>query len=459
MVLMGNGGQVVPASSDFWFLPLGGTGEIGMNMNLYGHAGQWLMVDCGVSFDEPLNPDVAGAVKHEVVAPDPKFITDNLDLLAGLIITHAHEDHIGAVEDLWLRLKCPIYTTPYTAAVLRRKLSYTNFADKVRIIEVNDGETVTIGAFQATWIRLTHSLPDPYGILLETPAARVVHTGDWKIDRDPVIGAPIDASALQQLANIPIDAVVGDSTNALKPGWSVSEAECFEGLLAETKGCEGRVVVGCFSSNIARLVTLAKVAERAGRRMAVFGRSLERHVATARAFGLWPDDLELITHQHVGYLPPHEVMVVATGCQGEPRAALSRLADDSHPMLAMDRGDTVILSAMVIPGNEVPIDTMKQKFSARDIHVVQKDDTALPIHASGHPNQEELKQLYRWLTPALVIPTHGESQHLKRHAEIAREIGIKRTLTGVNGDLFRIAPIPSIRRKAVSTGRIPIARS
>ena len=275
---------MVPTSSDFWFLPLGGTGEIGMNMNLYGHAGQWLMVDCGLSFDEPLTPGVEGAVNHEVVAPDPKFITDNLDLLAGLIITHAHEDHIGAVEDLWPRLKCPIYTTPYTAAVLRRKLGYTHFADKVRIIEARDGEQLTIGEFAVTWIRLTHSLPDPYGLLIETPVARVVHTGDWKIDRDPVIGAPIDARALQRLAEQPIDALVGDSTNALKPGWSVSEAECFDGLLAAIQKAAGRVVVGCFNSNIARLVTLARVARRTRRRL-VFGRSLERHVATAGPLG------------------------------------------------------------------------------------------------------------------------------------------------------------------------------
>ena len=449
---------MVPTSSDFWFLPLGGTGEIGMNMNLYGHAGQWLMVDCGLSFDEPLTPGVEGAVNHEVVAPDPKFITDNLDLLAGLIITHAHEDHIGAVEDLWPRLKCPIYTTPYTAAVLRRKLGYTHFADKVRIIEARDGEQLTIGEFAVTWIRLTHSLPDPYGLLIETPVARVVHTGDWKIDRDPVIGAPIDARALQRLAEQPIDALVGDSTNALKPGWSVSEAECFDGLLAATQKAAGRVVVGCFSSNIARLVTLARVAQRTRRRLAVFGRSLERHVATARAFGLWPEELELITHRDVGYLPPEEVMVVATGCQGEPRAALSRLANDSHPQLALDKGDTVILSAMVIPGNEAYVQALVQKFHGRGIAVIQKDDTELPIHASGHPNQEELKQMYRWLQPAMVIPTHGEAAHLKKHAEVAREVGVRRTLTGRNGDLFRIAPIPSVRRAAVYTGRIPIAR-
>ena len=449
---------MVPTCKDFWFLPLGGTGEIGMNMNLYGHAGQWLMVDCGVSFDEPLNVNETAATRHDVVAPDPKFISDNLDLLVGLIITHAHEDHIGAVEDLWPRLKCPIYTTPYTAAVLRRKLSYTNFADKVPIIEVNDGDTRTIGEFAVSWIRLTHSLPDPYGLLIQTSVARVVHTGDWKIDRDPVVGSPIDAAKLQRLASDPIDALIGDSTNALKPGWSVSEAECFDGLLAATKKSPGRVVVGCFSSNIARLVTLAKVAQKSGRRLAVFGRSLERHVATARAFGLWPEELELITHQHVGYLPPQEVLVVATGCQGETRAALSKLANDAHPLLAMDRGDTVILSAMVIPGNEAAVQSMITKFMGRGIGVVQKEHTELPIHASGHPNQEELKQMYKWLRPGMVIPTHGEAAHMKKHAEIARAVGVSRTLTGQNGDLFRIAPIPSIRRNAVKPGRIAIVR-
>ena len=415
-----------PSEVDMWFLPLGGTGEIGMNMNLYGHAGRWLMIDCGVSFDEPLNPAKPNSLKHEVVCADPRFITDNKDELEAIIITHAHEDHIGAIEDLWLRWQKPIYTTPYTAAVLRKKLAYTAFAELVSIIE--------------------------------TPAARVLHTGDWKIDAQPITSAGFDSGVFQRLGLTGIDAVVGDSTNAMKPGWSTSEADCHDGLLAEVKEAQGRVVVGCFSSNIARLITLARVAEASGRYLAVLGRSLERNVGLARQFGLWPEHIELIDHTHVGYLPAREVLVVATGCQGESRAALNRLADDSHPHLVLDKGDKVIMSAIIIPGNELDIQRLTNKFKARRIEVVHAEQSDRILHASGHPNQEELKQLYQWVKPRMVIPTHGGPDHMKAHAEVAKKAGVRMTLTGMNGDLFRIGLQPSVRRNAVKAGRIALAR-
>ncbi len=415
-----------PSEVDMWFLPLGGTGEIGMNMNLYGHAGRWLMIDCGVSFDEPLNPAKPNSLKHEVVCADPRFITDNKDELEAIIITHAHEDHIGAIEDLWLRWQKPIYTTPYTAAVLRKKLAYTAFAELVSIIE--------------------------------TPAARVLHTGDWKIDAQPITSAGFDSGVFQRLGLTGIDAVVGDSTNAMKPGWSTSEADCHDGLLAEVKEAQGRVVVGCFSSNIARLITLARVAEASGRYLAVLGRSLERNVGLARQFGLWPEHIELIDHTHVGYLPAREVLVVATGCQGESRAALNRLADDSHPHLVLDKGDKVIMSAIIIPGNELDIQRLTNKFKARRIEVVHAEQSDRILHASGHPNQEELKQLYQWVKPRMVIPTHGGPDHMKAHAEVAKKAGVRMTLTGMNGDLFKIGLQPSVRRNAVKAGRIALAR-
>ncbi|MBL74957.1 ribonuclease J [Idiomarina baltica] len=397
-----------------------------MNMNLYGHAGRWLMIDCGVSFDEPLNPAKPNSLKHEVVCADPRFITDNKDELEAIIITHAHEDHIGAIEDLWLRWQKPIYTTPYTAAVLRKKLAYTAFAELVSIIE--------------------------------TPAARVLHTGDWKIDAQPITSAGFDSGVFQRLGLTGIDAVVGDSTNAMKPGWSTSEADCHDGLLAEVKEAQGRVVVGCFSSNIARLITLARVAEASGRYLAVLGRSLERNVGLARQFGLWPEHIELIDHTHVGYLPAREVLVVATGCQGESRAALNRLADDSHPHLVLDKGDKVIMSAIIIPGNELDIQRLTNKFKARRIEVVHAEQSDRILHASGHPNQEELKQLYQWVKPRMVIPTHGGPDHMKAHAEVAKKAGVRMTLTGMNGDLFKIGLQPSVRRNAVKAGRIALAR-
>ena len=270
--------------------------------------------------------------------------------------------------------------------------------------------------------------------------------------------AGFDSGVFQRLGLTGIDAVVGDSTNAMKPGWSTSEADCHDGLLAEVKEAQGRVVVGCFSSNIARLITLARVAEASGRYLAVLGRSLERNVGLARQFGLWPEHIELIDHTHVGYLPAREVLVVATGCQGESRAALNRLADDSHPHLVLDKGDKVIMSAIIIPGNELDIQRLTNKFKARRIEVVHAEQSDRILHASGHPNQEELKQLYQWVKPRMVIPTHGEPDHMKAHAEVAKKAGVRMTLTGMNGDLFKIGLQPSVRRNAVKAGRIALAR-
>ena len=447
--------SLFPSPADLWFLPLGGTGEIGMNMNLYGHADQWLMVDCGVTFHEPLKPEFA-AVEHDVVCADPQFITRQREQLAGLIITHAHEDHIGAVEDLWPRLRCPIYTTRFTAAVLRRKLSYTDFADRVEIIEVETGQTHTIGPFKVTWLELTHSIPEPHALLIETAAASVLHTGDWKIDPHPVLGRPFNPKPLQQLADLSIDALVGDSTNALKAGHSVSEQAVYEGLYEAVKAAPKRVVVGCFSSNIARLITLAKVAEATGRHLALFGRSLQNMVNAARSVGLWPEAIQLTRPEHIGYLPANEVLVVATGSQGEPRAALHRLAEDSHPLLALDPDDFIVFSSMIIPGNEDEIAALVQRFHQRGIKTLQAHQSATPIHASGHPCKDELKALYNWVKPRIAIPTHGEPEHLEAHAKLARQQGVPFALVGRNGDLFRIAPQPSIKRQQVYTGRIAL---
>lgn len=429
-----------------------------MNMNLYGHAEQWLMVDCGVTFREHLKPDHAdlGEPEHDVVCADPTFITRQAEQLAGLIITHAHEDHIGAVEDLWPRLRCPIYTTPFTAAVLRRKLSYTDFAHQVEIVEVNTHDVVNIGPFKVTWLQFTHSIPEPHGLIIETAAGKVLHTGDWKIDPHPVVGPSFNSAPLKALAALQIDAVIGDSTNALKAGHSVSEKAVYQGLLEQVKIATGRVVVGCFSSNIARLITLARVAQETGRHLALFGRSLQNMVNAARASGLWPEEITLTRPEHVGYLPATEVLVVATGSQGEPRAALSRLAEDRHPQLALDAGDTVIFSSMIIPGNEDSIAALVQRLQARKMKTVQTHQVELPIHASGHPCKDELVALYQWVQPKMAIPTHGEAEHLEAHGRLAKATGVRFILVGRNGDLFRIAPQPSVQRQQTYTGRIAL---
>ncbi|GGF54752.1 MBL fold hydrolase [Alteromonas lipolytica] len=442
-------------------MPLGGTGEIGMNMNLYGHAGQWLMVDCGVTFDEPLvapylNAGPAG--KHHVVAPDPAFITQQREQLAGLVITHGHEDHVGAVAAIWPRLNCPVYTTPFTAEILHRKLAQAGLAGKVPVRVITPDSQVQIGPFLVHWLAITHSIPEPQALLIETAVGTVLHTADWKIDAQPISGKPFDAGLYRQLGNTGLLAVVGDSTNALKPGFSISERICGEGLNTMIKQCTGRVVVSCFGSNIARLISLARIAQKTGRYMALLGRSLENMLGVARKTGYWPDDLEIVDKSHIGYLPPSEVLVVATGSQGEPRAAVNRLAIDASPFFELEAGDTVIFSSIVIPGNEKAVERLIEKLQKKQVQVIQSEDSDVPIHASGHPCQEELKLMYQWTKPYIAIPVHGEPEHLQAHADIAKSLGVQRTYVGRNGDLYLLAPQPGIRRNRVKAGRIALTQ-
>lgn len=460
-----------PSADDLWFVPLGGTGEIGMNLNLYGHNDSWLMVDCGVSFDEPLTPKrtndnvtsshqstTSSQVTHRVVAPDPSFIANQKDSLAGIVITHAHEDHVGAIPYLWQRFQKPIYTTAFTAEVLRRKLARSKLANKIPIVEVSANETVNIGPFSVTWLAITHSLPEPFALKINTTAGTVLHTADWKIDANPITGEPFDATLYKQLGKERILALVGDSTNAPKPGFSVSERSCYDGLLSTISAKKGRVIVGCFASNVARLISLARVAQKTNRYLGLYGRSLLNMYAIAKLQGIWPDDLSIAEPQHLGYLPANEVLGVATGSQGEKNAALARLAKDNHPHLQLEKGDTVIFSSIVIPGNEETVGRLTALLETKGVEVIHSENSTLPIHASGHPCAEEIKLMYHWVKPEIAIPVHGEHEHLQAHANIARECGIQKHYVGRNGDLYRLAPQPSIRRQVIKTGRIPLAQ-
>ncbi len=434
-----------------------------MNFNVYGHDQQWLIVDCGVSFDEPLmapyltKPE-PGTSKHHVVAPDPTFMTERRDQIAAMVITHAHEDHIGAVAALWPRLRCQVITTPFTAAVLNRKLAQAGLVGKVPIDIVQPGSQKTVGPFTLQWLTITHSIPEPQALLIHTAIGSVLHTADWKIDGQPVSGKPFDAAPFRALSNLPLLAAVGDSTNATKAGFSISERICAEGLFATIKSCEGRVVVGCFGSNIARLISLGRIANKTGRYLACVGRSLENMVGIAKETGYWPDDIDVIEPAHVGYLPPEEVLVVATGSQGERRAALNRLATDSLPFFELEAGDTVIFSSIVIPGNEKPVERLVEKLYNKQVRVIQSEHTDLPIHASGHPCVEELKLMYQWTKPEIVIPVHGEPEHLHAHAEVAKSVGVRKTFVGRNGDVYLLAPQPGIRRNRIKVGRIPLVQ-
>jgi ribonuclease J len=449
---------MIPEQSDLWFLPLGGTGEIGMNLNLYGHDGAWLMVDCGVTFPKPGRIAADGTVHHRGEPPvqmaDPAFIADRRERLAGLVITHAHEDHVGAVPYLWPLLQCPIYTSRFTAEILRRKLAEFDLLHRVPIIEVETGQSKQIGPFSVQWLALTHSIPDPNALMIRTAAGNIFHSGDWKLDEQPLVGHGYSPKTFTDLANEGVNAMVCDSTNATVSGHSVSEAALHQGLLRATRSAEGRVVVTCFGSNIARLHTLASIARETGRYMGLLGRSLINMSGAARAAGLWDSADQLINPAHLGYLPRDEVLAVATGSQGEPRTALRRLASGTHPDFELEAGDTVIFSARAIPGNEESIEALVTRLKELGVRVITAEDADLPIHASGHPAQEELELMYKWVKPAIAIPVHGEAEHMETHADIAKETGVSRAMVGRNGDLFMIRPVPGIRRQVVETGRL-----
>lgn len=453
---------MTPDHNDLWFLPLGGTGEIGMNMNLYGHDGQWLMVDCGVTFPRPGRVVADGTVHRRGEPPvqmaDPAFIADRREQLAGLIITHAHEDHVGAVPYLWPLLKCPVYTSRFTAEILRRKLAEFGLLGQVPIHVVDVHERRTIGPFEVEWLALTHSIPDPNALMIRTTAGNIFHSGDWKLDDAPLVGHGYTPDTFRALAEEGVAAMVCDSTNATVPGHSTSEAVLEKGLLAATEGAPGRVIVACFGSNIARLHTLASVARATGRYMGLLGRSLINMSQAARAADLWNADDHLINPSHLGYLPRHEVLAVATGSQGEPRTALRRLAAGTHPDVELEAGDRVIFSARAIPGNEDAIEALIANLSAQGVEVITAEAADLPIHASGHPAQDELRAMYQWVRPQVAIPVHGEAEHMDTHARLARDCGVPRALLGRNGDLFMVRPVPGMRRQVAPVGRIGYER-
>lgn len=437
-----------PTNNEFWFLPLGGCGEIGMNMNLYGHDDQWLMVDCGVSFERNAGHNA------QVIAADPSFIANQKDHLSGLVITHAHEDHIGAVAYLWPRLKCPIYTTAYTAEILRQKLSEHGLVEQVEVVVVGNKSKLDIGPFNIEWVALTHSIIEPYGLIISCPLGKVFHTADWKLDQSPMLGMNFDKHRYQQMAEDKIKAIVCDSTNALTPGHSFSEAEVYQGLLKTIKQQSHRVVVTCFGSNVARLKSLHDIALLSGRYMSLLGRSLQQRVQAAKNSHYWPEEAKLVAPHHSGYLPRNEVLAIATGSQGEERTALHRLAHGNHPDLELEEGDTVIFSSKTIPGNEQAIARLVEVLEKRKIRVIQAENSTEIIHASGHPCQDELKQMYEWVKAEIAIPVHGEQAHMKANKDIAKLSGIQRQLCGANGDLFMLVPNIGIRKNFAKVGRI-----
>lgn len=421
-----------------------------MNFNLYGHNGRWLLVDCGITFE---HPEVGAMARPSIEMADPSFIIAQRDKIDGLVITHAHEDHLGAVPYVWSHLGVPVYTTPFTAAVLQDKVRARKARSPEPLIVVSPGEQRQIGVFSVRWMPITHSTPETCALLIDVPGCRIFHTADWKLDTAPVVGDPWRSGPFDALGDGSVDAMICDSTNALKPGASPTERAVTEGLLAAVSGRTGRVVVACFASNIARLQSVLRVGAATGRRTGLLGRSLETMARIARQQGLLDPAFLPIEAAHLGYLPEAEVLALATGSQGEVGAALHRLAMNTHRHLTLSEGDTVIFSATTIPGNERAVARLVSGFQDRGIHVLHADSHELCLHASGHPCRDELLDLYRRVRPRVAIPVHGEREHMQANAKIAREAGVPIALTGENGDLFWLSPSPAVRRRAVTPGR------
>ena len=419
------------ASSDLAFLPLGGTGEIGMNLNLYRCGGQWLAVDCGIGFGGAAHPEV------EVMMPDPAFLAERRDRLVGLVITHAHEDHIGAVAWLWPQLRCPVYATPFAATVLRRKLGEVGLVNQVKITVVPPGGSFDLQPFRLQFIRVAHSIPEAQALVIRTPAGTVLHTGDFKLDPDPLIGPRTDEAALAALGDEGVLAMVCDSTNAMVEGHSGSEAEVRRTLAALIRSLRGRVAVTCFASNVARFESVALAAKEAGRSVALVGRSLRNMDAAARENGYLKGIPPFLSEDQANDVDDDHLMMICTGSQGEPRSALARIAMDQHPRIELGEGDTIVFSSRVIPGNERAIHAMQDNLVRRGVRLMTDEDHM--IHVSGHPARDELRRLYKLVRPKLSVPVHGEWRHLSAHAALAQEAGIPAMLLE-DGDILSLAP-------------------
>ncbi len=436
-------------AGELLFLPLGGAGEIGMNLNLYCYGGKWLMVDLGITFADETLPGV------DVVLPDPSFIVERRDDLVGLVLTHAHEDHLGAVPYLWPQLRCPVYATPFAAAVLRRKLEMDGTGralDDLEITEVPLGGRIELGPFEIELISLTHSIPEPNALAIRTPAGTVLHTGDWKIDPQPLVGGTTDEAALRRWGDAGVLAMVCDSTNVFREGESGSEADVRASLMEIVGGYEGHVAVACFASNVARIETIAAVAEAHGRQLALVGRSLWRITDAARATGYLDEDIAFLGDRDAAALPPDKVLYLCTGSQGEPRAALSRIAVNEHPHVSLGKGDVVIFSSKIIPGNELAINRVHNRLISLGVEVITEDDHF--VHVSGHPCRDELARMYQWVRPEIAVPVHGEARHLVEHARFARSLQVPQSVVVENGDLLRLAPGPAEVVDHVFFGRL-----
>jgi ribonuclease J len=424
-------------ADELTFAPLGGVGEIGMNLSIYGlgdrNRRSWLAIDLGVSFgDEEHLPGI------DLIMPDISFLEKERKNLVGLVLTHAHEDHFGAIIDLWPRLKCPIYATKFSAALFEAKCEAERNPPKIPVTVIPSGGRVDIGPFNVEFIPVAHSIPESHALAIHTEIGTVLHTGDWKIDPTPIIGPPTDERRLRELGDAGLLALIGDSTNAVRDGRSPSEAEVAKTIAALVKGAKGRVAVTTFASNVGRLKAVAEAAKAADREVVIVGRAMDRVVQVARETGYLEGVQNFRSPDVYGHLPADKVLALCTGSQGEPRAALARIANDDHPEVTLNKGDRVIFSSRTIPGNEKAVGAIINGLVVQGVEIITDRDHL--VHVSGHPRRDELREMLAWTRPQLVIPVHGEALHLSEHAKLARAAGVPRVLTCRNGDLVKLGP-------------------
>ena len=431
------------------FLPLGGTGEIGMNLNLYACRGKWLMVDLGISFAGDTLPGI------DILVPDISFIEERRNDLLAIVLTHAHEDHLGAVAYLWPKLRCPIYATPFAAAILREKLREAGLIKKVPLNEIPVSAQFELGPFAIEYVSVTHSIPEANSLILRTPDGVVLHTGDWKLDPQPLIGGLTDESAFRQVGDEGVLAMICDSTNALSKGESGSEDTVRKKLIELVSASEQGLAVTQFASNVARLQSVAEAAMANGRELVLVGRSLWRYAKAAQATGYLDPEMRLLSDKEGAQLHPQQALYLCTGCQGEPRAAMAKIAAESHPRVHLFAGDCVIFTSKIIPGNETPIGRLHSQLAARGIDVISEENHK-DVHVSGHPKQDELKRMYSWVKPQISVPVHGEARHLIAHAELARALGTPESWVIRDGELLRLGPGPAEVIGSVHSGSLAV---
>ncbi len=441
------------------FCPLGGSGEIGMNMNLFAYGKpdkkKWIIVDIGVTFADDSIPGI------DLIYPDPGFIIDKKEDLLGIVLTHAHEDHIGAITHIWPKLQCKIFATPFTAVLILEKFKEKkiDISEFLQIVQLNS--TINLDPFKIEFVTLTHSILEPNGLRIQTPAGNILHTGDWKCDPDPLIGKNINSERLKEIGNEGVLAMICDSTNVFSPGRSGSELDVRKNLLKVFERLKKRIIVTSFASNVARMESVFYCAEKTGRNISLVGRSMHRIFKAARQCGYLKNVIDPVDSRDAKKIPREKIVYLCTGSQGEPMGAMNRIIKYTHPDVFIERHDAVIFSSKIIPGNEKKLYKLHNNLVKEGIEVISEDNEY--IHVSGHPNREDLRDMYNWVKPKVVIPVHGEHRHMIEHIEFAKEMQVKYPVQVENGDIVKLFPggKPEVFDKAPSgkvylDGNIPV---